>query len=62
MQDALQSSEEMKVASSHALASLIPEDELNEENIIVSALNKSVAPVVAKAVIDAAHKTGVARI
>ncbi|MBE6536284.1 MAG: NAD-dependent malic enzyme [Ruminococcaceae bacterium] len=54
--------EEMKVASSHALASLIPEDELNEENIIVSALNKSVAPVVAKAVIDAAHKTGVARI
>ena len=54
--------EEMKVASSHALASLIPENELNEENIIVSALNKSVAPVVAKAVIDAAHKTGVARI
>ena len=54
--------EEMKVASSHALASLIPEDELNEENIIVSALNKSVAPVVAKAVIEAANKTGVARI
>ena len=54
--------EEMKVASSHALASLIPENELNEENIIVSALNKSVAPVVAKAVIDAANKTGVARI
>ena len=54
--------EEMKVASSHALASLIPENELNEENIIVSALNKSVAPVVAKAVIEAAHKTGVARI
>ncbi len=54
--------EEMKVAASHALASLIPESELNEENIIVSALNKSVAPVVAKAVIDAANKTGVARI
>ncbi len=54
--------EEMKVASSHALASLIPENELNEENIIVSALNKSVAPVVAKAVIEAAKKTGVARI
>lgn len=54
--------EEMKVAASHALASLIPEDELNEENIIVSALNKSVAPVVAKAVIDAANATGVARI
>lgn len=54
--------EEMKVAASHALASLIPEEELNEENIIVSALNKSVAPVVAKAVMDAAKKTGVARI
>ncbi len=54
--------EEMKVAASHALASLIPEDELNEENIIVSALNKSVAPIVAQAVIDAANKTGVARI
>ena len=54
--------EEMKVAASHALASLIPENEVNEENIIVSALNKSVAPVVAQAVIDAAHKTGVARI
>ena len=54
--------EEMKVAASHALASLIPENELNEENIIVSALNKSVAPVVAKAVIDAANATGVARI
>ena len=54
--------DEMKVASSYALASLIPEEELNEENIIVSALNKNVAPVVAKAVIEAAHKTGVARI
>jgi malate dehydrogenase (oxaloacetate-decarboxylating) len=54
--------EEMKVASSHALASLIPEDQLNEENIIASALDKKVAPVVAAAVIEAAHKTGVARI
>ncbi len=54
--------EEMKVAASHALASLIPESELNEEKIIVSALNKEVAPVVAKAVIEAAKETGVARI
>ncbi len=54
--------EEMKVAASQALASLIPEEELNDENIIVSALNKSVAPVVAKAVMGAARKTGVARI
>jgi malate dehydrogenase (oxaloacetate-decarboxylating) len=54
--------EEMKVASSFALASLIPEDQLNEENIIASALDKKVAPVVAAAVVEAAYKTGVARI
>ena len=53
--------EEMKVATALALASLIPEDELNEDNIIVPALNKDVAPVVAAAVIKAARETGVAR-
>ncbi len=54
--------EEMKVATSYALAALIPEEELNEENIIIGALDKRVAPAVAEAVIEAAHKTGVARI
>ena len=54
--------EEMKVATSYALASLIPDDQLSADNIIISALDKSVAPVVAKAVIEAARKTGVARI
>ena len=54
--------EEMKVATSYALASLISEEELNEENIIPSALNKSVATVVAAAVIKAAKETGVARL
>ena len=54
--------DEMKVAASYALASLIPESELSEENIIASALDKSVASSVAKAVMDAARKTGVARI
>lgn len=54
--------EEMKLATSLALASLIPENELNEENIIPSALDKRVASVVASAVIEAAKKTGVARI
>jgi malate dehydrogenase (oxaloacetate-decarboxylating) len=53
--------EEMKVATSYALASLIPESELREDNIIAPALDKRVAEVVAKAVIDAAYKTGVAR-
>ena len=54
--------DEMKVAASYALASLIPEGEISEENIIASALDKSVASSVAKAVMDAARKTGVARI
>ena len=54
--------EEMKVATSFALASLIPEDELTEENIIAPALDKRVAQVVAEAVIKAARETGVARI
>ena len=54
--------EEMKVATSYALASLIPDEELNEENIIAPALDKRVARVVADAVIAAAQKTGVAKI
>ena len=54
--------EEMKVATSYALASLIPEHELSETNIIPSALDKRVARVVADAVIQAARETGVARI
>ncbi|MBO5898272.1 MAG: NADP-dependent malic enzyme [Clostridia bacterium] len=54
--------EEMKVATSYALASLIPDEELSEQNIIAPALDKRVAAVVAEAVIRAAHETGVARI
>ena len=54
--------EEMKVATSYALASLIPESELHETNIIPSALDKRVARVVADAVIQAARETGVARV
>lgn len=53
--------EEMKVATSYALAELVSEDELCAENIIPSALDKRVAPAVARAVIQAAEKTGVAR-
>lgn len=54
--------EEMKVATSYALASLIPDDEITEENIIAPALDKRVAEVVAEAVIKTAKETGVARI
>lgn len=53
--------EEMKVAASFAIASLISDDELNEENIIASALDKRVAPIVAEAVMKAARDTGVAK-
>ena len=55
-------SEEMKVAASFALASLIPDDEISAENIIAPALDKRVAQVVAQAVIETARKTGTARI
>ena len=44
--------EEMEVAAAHAIASLIPDEELSPTNLIPSALNKSVADVVAKAVAD----------
>ncbi len=54
--------EEMKVATSYALASLIPDSELSEENIIPSALDKKVAEVVSRAVIETAKKTGVAEL
>ncbi len=53
--------EEMKMAASIALANMIDEKDLNENNIIVSPLNKEVSSVVAAAVKEAAIKTKVAR-
>lgn len=54
--------EEMKVAAAHALADLISEEELSEEYIIPAAFDPRVGPAVAKAVAQAARKSGVARI
>lgn len=54
--------QEMKIAAAYAIANYIDEKELNEENIIPSALDKKVATAVANAVADAARKTGVARV
>lgn len=54
--------EEMKVAAAYAIADSIPESELNEENIIPKAFDKEVQMKVAKAVSEAAVKSGVARI
>ncbi|MFU0828578.1 MAG: NAD-dependent malic enzyme [Lachnoclostridium sp.] len=54
--------EEMKVASSYAIASLVTDEELSTEYILPNALDKRIAKVVAEAVVNAAQKTGVARI
>ena len=54
--------EEMKLAAAMALADLISDEERNENYIIPNALDPRVADAVAKAVAEAARKTGVARI
>ena len=54
--------DQMKVAAAKALADLIPEEELSEQNVIPSAFDKRVVPAVAKAVAQAARDSGVARI
>lgn len=54
--------EAMKVAAAEALASLISDEELSAEYIIPAAFDKRVGPAVAKAVAEAAKRTGVARI
>ncbi len=53
---------EMKLAAAHAIADYIDEKDLNEENIIPSALDKNVASKVAEAIKEAARKSGVARL
>lgn len=45
--------EKMKLAAAYAIASVIPDSEINEENIIASPLNKAVADSVAQAVANA---------
>ena len=53
--------EEMKVAAAEALAGLVG-DELSEDYIIPAAFDSRVGPAVAKAVAEAARRSGVARI
>ncbi len=52
--------DEMKLAAARALANLIPEEELNEENIIPNALDKRVSGKVAEEVMRIAREMGVA--
>ena len=54
--------DEMKIAASYALASLISDKELTPDYIIPAAFDKRVADTVAAAVREAAKKSGVARI
>ena len=54
--------EEMKMAAANALAELISDEELSEDYIIPRAFDPRVGPAVAKAVAEAARKSGVARI
>ena len=54
--------EEMKMAASYAIASLVSDEELSPAYIIPKAFDKRVGKAVADAVADAARKTGVARI
>ena len=54
--------EEMKVAASYAIASLVGDNELNPEYILPQAFDKRIGKAVAEAVKKAAVKTGVARI
>ena len=53
--------EGMKLAASKALASLIDDDQLADDYVIVSALDKRVKDTVAKAVAKAAREEGVVR-
>jgi Malic enzyme len=53
--------EEMKLAAAYAIANIIKED-LNENNVIPSALDKRVAQSVAEAIMKAAKETGAARL
>ena len=54
--------EEMKIAAAHALASLVSDEELNEDYILPKAMDSRVREAVSSAVAKAARESGVARI
>lgn len=54
--------EDMKVAAAKAIASLVSDDELNEDYILPMAFDKRIGKTVAEAVAKAAKDSGVARI
>ena len=52
---------EMNIAAAYAIASVVKENELNENNIMPDTLNKEIGKIVAKAVEKAARESGVTR-
>ena len=52
----------MKMAAAKAIAGLIPDDELREDNILPKAFDPRIAGAVADAVAQAARESGVARV
>lgn len=54
--------DEMKLAAAYAIAATVSDEELCPDYIIPNSFNEKVTPAVAKAVAQAAHDTGVARI
>ena len=59
---ATQINDEMKLAAAKAIAALVPDSELRADHIIADSFDPRVVPAVAKAVADAARRTGVARL
>ncbi|ALB44828.1 MAG: NAD-dependent malic enzyme [Clostridium beijerinckii] len=53
--------EEMKLAAAYAIAGYIKDEDLSENNVIPSALDKNVATKVAEEIANAARESGVAR-
>ena len=53
--------EEMELAAAQAIAAVVDPEHLAADYVIPSVFNKEVAPAVANAVADAAHRTGVTR-
>jgi malate dehydrogenase (oxaloacetate-decarboxylating) len=53
--------EEMKLAAAHALAEVIPEEDLSEDYVIPSLFDERIVPTMAEAVAEAARESGSAR-
>ena len=53
---------EMLIAAAHAIADLVPPEQLSPQQIVPSVMEYGVAPRVARATAEAARQTGVARI